>query len=246
MKAVVLAAGYGTRLYPLTIDTPKPLICIAGKPILERIVCMIEEIEGIDEIVVVANNKFFEKLSAWAQNHKSSKKIRVLNDNTNSNEDRLGAVGDIHFAVRSESIDDDVLVIAGDNLFDFSLLSLFSFFDEKKASVVALHDLQERSKVAGKFGVAELADDFRIVDFEEKPISPKSSLASTACYFFTKGDLQMLEDCIREHKAPDNLGDFIRWLAKKRPVYGFVFTERWFDIGSHEQLKDADSHWRSK
>ncbi len=246
MKAVVLAAGYGTRLYPLTIDTPKPLINVAGKPILEHILRMIEEIQDVDEIVIVVNNKFFGKFREWQLNYKGTNRIRVLNDNTNSNEDRLGAVKDIDFAVKSEKIDDDLLVIAGDNLFDFSLLGLFDFFSEKKASVVALHDLKDKVRVAGKFGVAELGEDLRIVDFEEKPSSPKSSLASTACYFFTKQDLEMLEQCISEHKTPDNLGDFVKWLAKKRPVYGFVFEERWFDIGSHEQLKEADFHWRGK
>ncbi len=246
MKAIVLAAGYGTRLYPLTKDTPKPLISVAGRPIIEHIIHAISEVNGINEVIVVTNNRFFSRFEEWLKDCHYSMKITLINDLTNNNEDRLGAIGDIDFAVKSANIDEDLLVVAGDNLFDFSLLSLHEFFIHKKASVVALYDLEDKEKVAGKLGVAELGSDFRIIGFEEKPSSPKSSLASTACYFFTKADLKLLEKCINEHQKPDNLGDFIKWLSSRTHVYGFVFTERWFDIGSHGQLGEADAHWRSK
>ncbi|MBI3034109.1 nucleotidyltransferase family protein [Candidatus Woesearchaeota archaeon] len=245
MKAIVLAAGYGTRLYPITKDNPKPLIKIAGKPIIEHILERIVEIPAVNEVVIVTNNKFFPKFGEWLGSYRSGLKIRLLNDLTNSNDDRLGAIGDIDFAVKAEGIDDDILVIAGDNLFEFSLLSMYRFFMQKKSSVVALYDLGDRSLLAGKLGVAQVDDEFRVVDFEEKPAIPKTSLASTACYFFTKGHLEELEGCIRQNHKPDNLGDFIKWLSSRSHVYGFVFSEKWFDIGSHDQLRDADIHWRA-
>ncbi len=244
MKAIILAAGYGTRLYPLTVDTPKPLLDIGGKPLIEHILIRVAEIPGVDEIVIVTNDKFYDVFMEWQEAYNSKISIKVLNDGTSSNEDRLGAIGDIDFAVKNENIDDDVLVVAGDNLFDFSLVHLHDFFRKKKASVVALNDLKEKEKAAKKFGVAEIDNDQRIVGFEEKPEFPKSSLASTACYFFTKSDLEELEKCIRERRKPDNLGDFIKYLSSKKHVYGYIFTEKWFDIGSYEHLREADSHLR--
>lgn len=246
MKALVLAAGYGTRLYPLTTLTSKSLLRISGKPLIEHIIMRIEELQDIDEVLVVTNNRFFPDFRNWLNSYKSAVKVRLLNDMTRSNEDRLGAVGDIDFAVKAAGIDDDLLVIAGDNLFEFSLLGMYRFFREKKASVVALHEMKDPERVAGKFGVAELDSDFRIIGFEEKPSNPKSSLASTACYFFTRDDLTELERCIAAHQKPDNLGDFIRWLSSKASVYGFVFSEKWFDIGSHEHLKEADVHFSNR
>ncbi|MBI2134206.1 nucleotidyltransferase family protein [Candidatus Woesearchaeota archaeon] len=246
MKAIVLAAGYGTRLYPLTRDVPKPLIKVAGTPIIEHILALIREINVVDEILIVTNSKFYSAFAEWLRNYGLRDGIRLLDDGTLSNDDRLGAVGDIDFAVKSLGIDDDILVIAGDNLFDFSLLRLYQFFRQRNASVVALHDIREKEKVAGKYGVVELDADSRIINFEEKPESPKSSLASTACYFFTAHDIRLLEDCIRHNKKPDNLGEFIMWLSRREHVYGFVFSEKWFDIGSHDQLREADDYWRGK
>ncbi len=252
MKALVLAAGYGTRLYPLTTLTSKSLLTISGKPLVEHILMRIEELQGIEglqgikEIIIVTNNRFFPDFRNWLNSYGSGVKVRLINDMTNSNEDKLGAVGDIHFAVRSEGLDDDLLVIAGDNLFEFSLLGMYRFFREKRASVVALHDLKDPGRAAGKFGIAEIDSDFRIVGFEEKPANPKSSLASTACYLFTKKDLAELERCIAAHQKPDNLGDFVKWLSAKTSIYGFVFGEKWFDVGSHEHLKEADAHFSGR
>ncbi|MBI2142645.1 nucleotidyltransferase family protein, partial [Candidatus Woesearchaeota archaeon] len=177
MKALILAAGYGTRLYPLTTLTSKSLLRISGKPLVEHILMRIEEVPGIDEVLIVTNNRFFPDFRNWLNSYKAGVKVRLINDRTSSNEDRLGAVGDIHFVVSSEGIDDGLLVIAGDNLFEFSLPSMHRFFRGKMASVVALHDLKDPGMAAGKFGIAEVDGDLRIVGFEEKPSSPKSSLA---------------------------------------------------------------------
>lgn len=243
MKAIILCAGYATRLYPLTLDKPKPLLCVAGKPLLEHILFRIEEVEDIDEIFIITNDKFYNHFLEWAKGFKTNKTLKVINDNTTSNEDRLGAIGDIHFVIKEENLDDDIIVIAGDNLFEFSLDHLNKFFREKKSSVVALYDVQDK-ELAKKYGIVGLDDGLKIVDFEEKPADPKSTLASTACYVFSKADIEELENCIRENKKPDNLGDFIQYISSKKEVFGFVFGERWFDIGSHEQLKEANEKWQ--
>ncbi len=242
----MLAAGYGTRLYPLTVDTPKPLLKIGGRPMIEHILDRIVNIPQINEVVIVSNNKFFHKFMDWLRVFSFETKLVVLNDGSNSNEDRRGAVGDILFAVDSLKIDDDLLVIAGDNLFEFSLLDFSRYFAKKGHSAVALRDLVDKSLVAGKFGVALIDGDSRVISFEEKPVEPKSSLASTACYFFTRSDVSLLRQCIAENNRPDNLGDFIKWLISRSSVYGYVFNEKWFDIGSHDQLGEAEAHWSRK
>ena len=246
IKAVILGAGYATRLYPLTHNTPKPLLKIGNKPIIEHILYRVLEVEAIDSIFIVTNDKFYPHFMEWKRHYHANVPIKIINDGTKTNEDRLGAIGDIDFVVKKEKIDDDLMVIAGDNLFEFSLRHLAEFFRHKGGSCVALYDLEEESKVAGKYGVVRIGENHRIIDFEEKPQMPKSTLASTACYIFSRDDIEELERCIAEHKKPDNSGDFIKYLSSKKHVFGFVFTENWFDIGSHEQLKEADEFWSKK
>lgn len=240
MKALILAAGYATRLYPLTLNTPKHLLPIAGKPMLNYIIDKLKDIGSIKEIVVVTNDKFYPNFVEWAAKNSSSKPIKVLNDHTKSNEDRLGAIGDIHYAIQQEKLREDLLVIGGDNLFDFEINDLIDFFNSKKRSVVALYDMKKKEALAGKFGVVLIGRNSKIVDFEEKPKNPKSTLASTFCYIFSRDDIEELERCIRENKKPDNAGDFIKYLAAKKDVYGFVFKGIWFDIGSFEHYDQAN------
>lgn len=246
MKCLILCAGYATRLYPLTLDRPKPLLPIAGKPLIEHILSKIEELENIDEIFIITNDKFFDNFRNWKRNYSSTKPVKIINDKTKSEEDRLGAIGDIDFVIKQEKIDDNLLIIAGDNLFDFNLKYLLEFFKEKNSSVVALYDIKDKNKAAGKYGIIELDKNNKIIDLEEKPEFPKTSLVSTGCYIFSKTDIEELEKCIEHHEKPDNLGDFIKWLSKIKNIYGFIFEESWFDIGNHEQLKEADIIWSRK
>jgi glucose-1-phosphate thymidylyltransferase len=237
MKALILAAGYATRLYPLTKDTPKPLLEVSGKPIINYIVDKIATIPNVDGIYVVTNNKFHTHFQAWANNLNCSKPITIVNDQTTSNDDRLGAIGDIDFVVKQENINEDLLVIAGDNLFGFALQNFVDFFHQKANSIVAFHNLQDLEKVRGRYGVAIL-DNTKVIDFEEKPREPKSTLAATACYLFNQQDLQKVDSFLREEKA-DAPGNLVRYLAKNSEVHGFVFTEHWFDVGTLPSLEEA-------
>lgn len=233
----MLAAGYATRLYPLTKDTPKPLLMVGEMTIINHILAKLEEIKGIKEVYVVTNDKFYSTFLDWSKNFKTPFKLKILNDGTLSNEDRLGAVGDLNFVVEREGINDDLLVIAGDNLFGFSLPKFVEFFQNKDSSVVAFHDIKNKEKVKEKYGVGILQGS-KVVDFEEKPSKPKSSLASTACYFFKRRDLGHIKNLVKIGKV-DAPGNLIKHLAKNSEVHGFVFDEHWFDVGTFESLEEA-------
>ena len=164
---------------------------------------------------------------------------------TTTNENRLGAIGDINFVIKKENIDDDLLIVGGDNLFEFSLLNLYNFFNNKKSSVIALYDILNKNIAAKKLGVVSLDQTSKIIDFEEKPEIPKTSVISTACYMISKNHVNLFEKCMNEGNKPDNLGEFIGWLSKNQDIYGHVFTDKWFDIGSFEQLEKAKQEFKS-
>ena len=252
MKALVLAAGYATRLYPLTENQPKPLLEVGGKAILQHILEKVHHLREINEIFIVTNHRFYDHFRIWLQKYLDSlsdaekesygKKIKLIDDGTLNNNDRLGAVGDIHFTVKEQEIDEDLLVIAGDNLFGFNLKRFIQFFQQTQKSIVAFHDLKDKEKVKQRYGVGQL-DKTKVIHFEEKPALPKSALASTACYLFTREDLHQVENAVQLGKA-DNPGDLIKWLVQKSQVHGFMFKEHWFDVGSFESLHNAKSAYQ--
>ena len=223
MKSLILAAGYATRLYPLTLNMPKPLLKVAGKPIINYIIQKIEEIKEIDAIYIITNNKFYSHFLEWSESLKSKLPIKIINDGTLNNEDRLGAVGDIAFAVKKEDITDDLFVIAGDNLFNFSLFGMIDLFKKMKTSVVAGRKTS-KEEIKGKFGNIILDDGNKIAGFEEKPINPQSEIASTAIYLFSKDALKELENCTKG--SFDNSGDFVRHLAEKQDVYCYILDSK--------------------
>lgn len=246
MIAIILAAGYATRLYPLTENQPKPLLNIGDKPLVEHLTDKIQKIEEIKKIFIVTNHKFYPHFETWLRNYPCKKKIKIINDGTLRNEDRLGAIGDLFFVLKEENIKEDVLMIAGDNLFGFSLKRFISFFEKKNQTALAFCDLKEKNKVANKFGVGLLDKEKKVINFEEKPSSPKSTLAATCCYLISKKDLNKIAEYIQENRSQDNPGDFIKWLIKRQSVYGFIFSGYWFDIGSFEGLEEASSFYERR
>jgi glucose-1-phosphate thymidylyltransferase len=222
------------------------LLTVAGIPMVEHIINKIEEISAIDHIYIVTNNKFYNHFVDWKENFSSDKSVIIINDNTNSNEDRLGAIGDIHYIVEKMNINDDLLIIGGDNLFTFSLEELHKSFKEKDSSVIALFDTKDKEKIAGRLGCVTIDADNKIINFEEKPTMPRSTFAATLCYLFKKEDIEELENCIKKHNAPDNAGDFIKYLSNKKKVYAYVVDGMWFDIGNNEQYKEVNKIFSNK
>lgn len=242
MQAIILAAGYATRLYPLTENMPKPLLNVAGKPIIEHIIEKLEQIGEIKKICVVTNDKFETYFKKWLENLDSSKPIEIINDGTKSNEERLGALGDVHFVINTKNINDDLIVVAGDNLFELSLADVHYYFKKRKSNVIVLHDVKD-PELAKQYGVVEVNKNV-VVNFEEKPLSPKSTLASTGIYMFPKKTIELIKKYIAQGNSPDKTGTFIEWLHKRDKVHSYITDKKWYDIGSIEQLKKADIHYK--
>jgi len=244
MYAIILAAGYATRLYPLTKKTPKPLLKVAGKPIVERIIEKLEQIRIINKIYLITNDKFEQNFIEWLRNFDAKKPIEIINDGTKSNDDRLGALGDMHYAINAKKLDEDLAVIAGDNLFDFSLGNLIEFFKKIKSNIIVLHDVMDL-ELAKSYGVVETKDNI-ISNFEEKPVKPKSTLVSTGIYIFPKKTISLIKKYISQGNNSDKTGSFIEWLYKIDKVYAYVAEKPWYDIGSIAQLEKANKYFKQQ
>jgi glucose-1-phosphate thymidylyltransferase len=241
MKAVLLAAGYATRLRPLTDAVPKQLLPVGGRPLLDWILDKVREVEDVDQVHLVTNSYFAEQFRAWADPHR----VVVHDDGTRTNEDRLGAVGDLQLTIARGGLDDDLLVLAGDNLFDFSLADFVDFArSHGVASALAVYDCGDL-ELATHMGIVELDETDRVVFFVEKPSDPPSTLASTATYVFPREHVPLVGRYLGQGHPPDNIGSFLGWLSGQRPVYGYRFEGSWYDIGNHAQLLEADNRMRA-
>ncbi len=234
MKAIILAAGYATRLYPLTEKTAKPLLLVKGQPIIDYTLEKLENCVQISEVFVVTNDKFFNDFVLWQQSKKSKKKITVINDKTKENGTRLGAIGDIDHVIQTQHAYDDLLVIAGDNLFSFEIEEFLKYYDQKQTTLVALFDTKDKKTIAARLGCVEIDKFQRVVAFEEKPEKPKTTLAATACYIFPHEDLHFIREAISQRHF-DRPGDLIKFISAQKPVYGYLFSGYWYDVGTPEE-----------
>lgn len=244
MKALILAGGYATRLHPLTRDRPKSLLTIRSKPIIEHIINKLESLAQIDEILIITNQKFLKQFQDWIDGFPSIKPIKLINDDTTNEKDKLGAIGDIALAIGEEKIEEDLLVIAGDNLFNFSLQGFIDFAHKRRPqNSIGIYNLNGRprfSNGAGKFGVVQLNGDEEIIDFQEKPTNPINSfLVATCIYFLPEEKLRLISEYLSQNNNNDAPGHYISWLAKLDGVYGYTFEGDWRDIGDIESYTEA-------
>jgi glucose-1-phosphate thymidylyltransferase len=241
MKVLILAAGYATRLYPLTLTQPKPLLPVAGKPMIEYVMDNIAPIGGIDRVYVVTNAKFASHFDKWAQGYSSRSRLdfTIVNDQSTDDSNKLGAIGDIHLVITREHVDDDLIIVGGDNLFSQSLEGFGRYCREKNAPVVAVYDVGRLEQIK-KFNSITLDNEGRITFFEEKPKNPVSTLTGIALYFYPRQSLSLIKQYIAEGNNPDQPGRLVQWLYTRTPVYTWTVPGIWYDIGSKETLEEAN------
>ena len=246
MHAIVLAAGYATRLRPLTDRIAKPLLPLAGRPMLDHLADKIDDVGEVEALHVVTNTRFALPFAEWAFARRGRLPVTVHDDATTSNEDRLGAIGDLQFVVEREGLTgEDLLVVAGDNLFDFSLADFVGFWRGRDGSAVGVHDCGDLL-LARQYGVVELDAHDRVASLVEKPAQPASTLVTIAAYLFPAAHAALLREYLDEGNAPDQPGRFVVWLYPRAPVYGYRFEGAWLDIGDHAQLLEADNWMRRR
>jgi len=242
MNVLILAAGYATRLHPLTLNKAKPLLDVAGKPMLAWVVDNLGGVAEIETIYIVTNAKFAGDFETWAKNYQHANpefQFTIVNDGSTADENKLGAIGDINLVLARENLArSDLLVIAGDNLFR-EPLTQFINYAKKTEATVGVHQVTDAQAIK-KYGVVTIDADGVITSFEEKPKEPKSDLAAIALYFYSKNVLSLFTTYAAAGNNPDQPGLFLQWLYRRKPVNTFRITGQWLDIGSKETLEEAN------
>ena len=241
MKLIVLAAGYATRLYPLTLNQPKPLLPVAGKPMLEHVLDNLMPIDEIDEIFIVTNAKFAGHFERWANEYNTGSKVRrieIINDKSTDDSNKLGAIGDMNLVIEQAKLADDLIVVGGDNLFSESLRAFGDFCRELKAPVTGVYDVGNLNEIK-KYNSIEIDAEGRITYFEEKPAAPRSTLTGIALYYYPRSVLPLIKQYIADGNNPDQPGRLVQWLYPRTPFYVWRVPGIWFDVGSKETLEEA-------
>jgi len=236
MKAVVLAGGYATRLWPITKHRPKMFLPVGDSTVIDRIFAELESDDRIDEVFVSTNERFADDFRSYLADSEFEKPTLTVEDTTEEDE-KFGVVGALAQLVDRENVDDDLVVIAGDNLISFDISAFVDFFEEKGTPTLAAYDVGSLDR-AKSYGVVDLDGD-EVVDLQEKPEDPKSTLVSIACYAFTRDTVPMLQTYLDAGENPDEPGWFVQWLQHREPVHAFTFEDAWFDIGTPESYLDA-------
>ena len=241
MKCLILAAGYATRLYPLTENFPKPLLKVGDKTILDWLVDDLDDAGMIDEYVVISNHRFAHHFESWAA--EKPQKITVVDDGTSTNETRLGAVKDIQFAIDQLKLDDDMLVIAGDNVLDFSLTKFVSYAAAKQTSCIMRY-FEPDGKRLTKSGIVCIDETDRILSMEEKPAQPKSNWCCPPFYYYTRQDARLVQKGIDSGCGTDAPGSYIAWLCTQTAVHAMEMPGKRYDIGNLESYEQVQRDYK--
>lgn len=236
MKAIVLAGGYATRLWPITKDRPKMFLPVGDSTVIDRVFDELEADDRVSEVFVSTNERFAGEFETYLDDRDLEKPTLSVEDTTKEDE-KFGVVGALAQLVDRENVDEDTIVVAGDNLISFDLSAFVDFFEAKSAPALAAYDVGSREK-ATSYGLVELEGD-RVVNFQEKPDDPASTLVSIACYAFTAETVGLLEKYLGDDNNPDEPGWFVQWLQAREDTYAFTFEGAWFDIGTADSYLDA-------
>ncbi|MCL4181241.1 MAG: nucleotidyltransferase family protein [Verrucomicrobia bacterium] len=242
MKVIILAAGYATRLYPLTLTRPKPLLDVAGKPMIDYVLDNLATIDGIERVYVVTNAKFAGQFQEWADaRHRQQPRLQftIVNDGSTDETNKLGAIGDLHFVLDRERVEDDLVVVAGDNLFSEALTDFGRYCRGKQAPVLAVYDVGNLDEIR-KYNAITIDGERRITYFEEKPQNPTSTVTGIALYYYPRTILPLIRQYVAEGHNTDQPGRLVQWLYPRIPFYTWAVPGLWFDIGSKETLEEAN------
>jgi glucose-1-phosphate thymidylyltransferase len=242
MKLIILAAGYATRLYPLTLNQPKPLLPVAGKPMMEHVLDNVRTIRAIDQAYVVTNAKFVNHFQQWSDSYRHPDlnfSFIIVNDRSTDDSNKLGAIGDLHLVLTQYAIDDDVIVVGGDNLFSNDLREFGDYCRQQNAPVTGVYDVGDLEQIK-KYNAIDIDENNRITYFEEKPKEPKSTLTGIALYYYPTSVLPLIHQYIAEGNNPDQPGRLVQWLYPRVPFYVWKVPGLWFDVGSIETLEEAN------
>ena len=241
MKLIILAAGYATRLYPLTLNQPKPLLPVAGKPMLEHVLDNIATLKDINHAYIVTNAKFVTHFENWSKTYRPDLHFgfTIVNDGSTDDSNKLGAIGDLHLVMTKHEINEDIIVVGGDNLFSNDLAAFGDYCRQKNAPVTGVYDVGDLEAIK-KYNAIEIDDENRILYFEEKPKVPKSTLTGIALYYYPTATLPLIHQYIEEGNNPDQPGRLVQWLYPRVPFYVWTVPGLWYDVGSIETLEEAN------
>ncbi len=242
MKALILAAGYATRLYPLTLTQPKPLLPVAGKPMVEYVLDNLTAAVDVDQVYLVSNARFADHFQRWSEEYRQrglSYELTLIHDDSTDDSNRLGAIGDLHLGLERAQIDDDLVVVAGDNLFSQPLTGFGEACRKLNAPVLGIYDVGSL-ELARRYNNLELDDAGRLLRFEEKPNQPASTLVGIALYYYPRHILPLIRQYIAEGNNQDQPGRLVQWMYPRTSFYTWQVPGLWYDIGSKETLEEAN------